>query len=121
MIITKLHLTVDYFRPSKDPNARAPLACFLTHIHRFALSSLLLNINLKHTKLISGNSDHLQGLDGFYGGPFIHCSAATKELLLRLERRIHRWNLAKGVLESRKCQYAEKKTKLVGSWLNVAS
>ncbi|KAI5843903.1 hypothetical protein DFP73DRAFT_69270 [Morchella snyderi] len=83
-------IRIDYFRQSKELNARAPLACFLTHIH----------------------SDHIQGLESFYGGPFIHCSAATKELLLRLERRAHRWNLAKGVLESRRCQYMEKKNKL---------
>ncbi|KAH8150797.1 uncharacterized protein LAJ45_04978 [Morchella importuna] len=83
-------IRIDYFRQSKELNARAPLACFLTHIH----------------------SDHIQGLENFYGGPFIHCSAATKELLLRLERRAHRWNLAKGVLESRRCQYMEKKNKL---------
>ncbi len=41
-------------------------------------------------------ADHLTSL---------YCSAATRELLLRLEKYPHRLNFAKGVLEARKVQY----------------
>ncbi|TGO86878.1 hypothetical protein BPOR_0270g00120 [Botrytis porri] len=51
----------------------APLACFLSHVH----------------------SDHLEGLDNDrIKLPFIYCSAATREILLRLEKRRDRLNLA---------------------------
>jgi len=45
--------------------------------------------------------------------PSLYCSAATKELLLRLERYPHRINFARGVLESRKQQYKHLKNLLV--------
>ncbi|KAH8597615.1 beta-lactamase-like protein [Bisporella sp. PMI_857] len=73
-------IRVDYFRQSSGH--RPPLACFLSHIH----------------------SDHLTGLDNLKS-PFVYCSAATRELLLRLERYGHRLNFAKGILEARKLQY----------------
>ncbi|KAE8448491.1 hypothetical protein EG329_009372 [Mollisiaceae sp. DMI_Dod_QoI] len=74
------NVRVDYFRPR--PGAQPALACFLSHVH----------------------SDHLEGLESFKS-PFIYCSAATKELLLRLERKIHRVMFATGATETRKPQY----------------
>ncbi|PYH96354.1 DNA repair protein [Aspergillus ellipticus CBS 707.79] len=73
-------IRIDYFR--KNPDRPPPLACFLSHVH----------------------SDHLQGLESFKS-PFIYCSAATRELLLRIEKYPHRMNFSKGVLESRKLHY----------------
>ncbi|KAJ9646407.1 hypothetical protein H2199_002456 [Coniosporium tulheliwenetii] len=64
-------IRIDYFRtlPAHQP----PLACFLSHIH----------------------SDHLAGLESLKA-PFIYCSPATRQILLRLERYPHRMNFAKG-------------------------
>ncbi|KAL4785350.1 hypothetical protein BJX76DRAFT_184488 [Aspergillus varians] len=73
-------ITIDYFR--KDPERPPPLACFLSHAH----------------------SDHLQGLESFRA-PFIYCSAATRELLLRIEKYPHRMNFNNGILESRRLHY----------------
>ncbi|GES61483.1 DNA repair protein [Aspergillus terreus] len=73
-------IQIDYFR--KNPDRPAPLACFLSHVH----------------------SDHLQGLESFRA-PFIYCSAATRDLLLRLEKYPHRMNFSKGILESRQLHY----------------
>ncbi|KAF5536249.1 hypothetical protein FMEXI_10421 [Fusarium mexicanum] len=69
-------IRVDFFR--RNPSAQPPLACFLSHVH----------------------SDHLAGIESLRS-PFVYCSAATKEILLRLERYPCRINYAKGVLESR--------------------
>lgn len=73
-------IRIDHFRtlPGKPP----PLACFLSHVH----------------------SDHLVGLETLKS-PFVYCSAATKRLLLRLEKYPHRINFAKGILEARKKHY----------------
>ncbi|OJJ39655.1 hypothetical protein ASPWEDRAFT_104551, partial [Aspergillus wentii DTO 134E9] len=71
---------VDQFR--KFPGRPLPLAYFLSHVH----------------------SDHLQGLESFRA-PFIYCSAATRELLLRIEKYPHRMNFSKGILESRRLHY----------------
>ncbi|KAI5849762.1 hypothetical protein BZA05DRAFT_401479 [Tricharina praecox] len=79
-------IRVDYFRPSSSPADKPPLACFLSHIH----------------------SDHVQGLEGAYNAPFIYCSVATKELLIRLQRKTHRLNLQRGVIETSHCHYREK-------------
>ncbi|SPQ26974.1 472e3bed-0eb1-4807-835d-5ff55159e861 [Thermothielavioides terrestris] len=73
-------IRVDYFRP--HPELRPPLACFLSHIH----------------------SDHLAGLESLRS-PFVFCSAATKEMLLRLERYPCRINYANGILEARIQRY----------------
>ncbi|KAJ5746615.1 DNA repair metallo-beta-lactamase [Penicillium odoratum] len=73
-------IQIDYFR--KSPVRSAPLACFLSHVH----------------------SDHLQGLESFRA-PFIYCSPATRELLLRIEKYPHRMNFQKGILESRRLHY----------------
>ncbi|KAJ9221110.1 hypothetical protein DTO169C6_6496 [Paecilomyces variotii] len=73
-------IRIDYFR--KNPDRPSPLACFLSHVH----------------------SDHLQGLESLRS-PFIYCSAATRELLLRIEKYPHRMNFSKGILESRKQHY----------------
>ncbi|ROT36425.1 artemis protein [Sodiomyces alkalinus F11] len=69
-------IRVDFFRPS--PHRQAPLACFLSHVH----------------------SDHLAGLESLRS-PFVYCSAATRQILLRLERYPCRINFAKGILEAR--------------------
>ncbi|KAI9367456.1 hypothetical protein BJX61DRAFT_304200 [Aspergillus egyptiacus] len=74
------YITIDYFR--KSPERPPPLACFLSHAH----------------------SDHLQGLESFRA-PFIYCSAATRELLLRIEKYPHRMNFNNGILESRRLHY----------------
>ena len=76
--------TVDYFRfGEKAPQVKA---CFLSHAH----------------------SDHLVGLESLRS-PFVYCSAATKELVLRLERYQDRINLDRGVLESRCIKYKRKR------------
>lgn len=69
-----------------DEHSPAPLACFLSHVH----------------------SDHLRGLE-YFKSPFIYCSAATKEILLRLEKYPHRMNFAKNILECRKQTYKHLK------------
>ncbi|KAI1125573.1 artemis protein [Nemania abortiva] len=82
-------IRVDYFR--RLPGFPPPLACFLSHVH----------------------SDHLAGLETF-DGSFIYCSAATKAILLRLEKSSVRLNYAKGILEDPGLQtykHLEKKLK----------
>ncbi|KAF5615823.1 hypothetical protein F52700_13259 [Fusarium sp. NRRL 52700] len=69
-------IRIDFFR--RNAAAQPPLACFLSHVH----------------------SDHLAGIESLRS-PFVYCSAATKQILLRLERYPCRINYAKGVLESR--------------------
>lgn len=78
---------VDNFR--RIEGITPPLACFLTHVH----------------------TDHLAGLESLKS-PFVYCSAATKELLLRLERYPHRINFELGILESRKQHYRHLKNVL---------
>lgn len=78
---------VDFFRQIQG--VPPPLACFLSHAH----------------------SDHLAGLESLKS-PFIYCSAATKALLLRLERYPHRINFEKGILESRRQHYKHLKNLL---------
>ncbi|GAB1315854.1 DNA repair metallo-beta-lactamase domain-containing protein [Madurella fahalii] len=73
-------IRVDYFRSHADLGP--PLACFLSHIH----------------------SDHLAGLETLRS-PFVYCSAATREMLLRLERFPCRINYANGILEARIQRY----------------
>ncbi|KAI1307087.1 artemis protein [Xylaria venustula] len=82
-------IRVDFFR--RLPGFPPPLACFLSHVH----------------------SDHLAGLETF-DGSFIYCSAATKEILLRLEKSSIRLNYARGILEDPRQQtykHLEKKLK----------
>jgi len=78
-------IRIDYFRSGKE-EAQPPLAYFVSHVH----------------------SDHLAGLETCKS-PFIYCSPATREILLRLEKYPHRMNFAKGVLESRKQTYSHLK------------
>lgn len=74
-------IRIDFFRPS--PSDKTPaLAYFLSHVH----------------------SDHLQGLETCKS-PFIYCSSATRDILLRLEKYPHRMNFAKGILEQKKQTY----------------
>ncbi|KAF2680975.1 hypothetical protein K458DRAFT_344171 [Lentithecium fluviatile CBS 122367] len=80
-------IRIDYFR--QQPGHKAPLACFLSHIH----------------------SDHLVGLESLRA-PFVYCSAATREILLRLEKYHYRVNFARGILESRNVTYDRSMRKL---------
>ncbi|KAJ3525035.1 hypothetical protein NM208_g11815 [Fusarium decemcellulare] len=73
-------IRIDFFRRNAD--SQPPLACFLSHVH----------------------SDHLAGLESLRS-PFVYCSAATREILLRLERYPCRINYAKGILEARQQTY----------------
>ncbi|KAI1750254.1 hypothetical protein F4782DRAFT_509804 [Xylaria castorea] len=72
-------IRVDFFR--LPPDFPPPSACFLSHVH----------------------SDHLAGLETF-NGTFIYCSAATKEIVLRLEKSSVRLNYARGILEDPRLQ-----------------
>ncbi|KAI0138993.1 beta-lactamase-like protein [Hypoxylon sp. NC0597] len=71
-------IRVDFFRGF---DRQPPLACFLSHVH----------------------SDHLAGLDRLRS-PFVYCSAATREILLRLEKYPCRLNYAKGIFEDPRMQ-----------------
>ncbi|KAL7931533.1 beta-lactamase-like protein [Trichoderma chlorosporum] len=73
-------IRIDFFRHHVE--AAPPLACFLSHVH----------------------SDHLSGLETLRS-PFVYCSAATRQILLRLERYPCRINYAKGILEARQQTY----------------
>ncbi|KAG5924693.1 hypothetical protein E4U61_007368 [Claviceps capensis] len=73
-------IRIDFFR--RHPDRTPPLACFLSHVH----------------------SDHLAGLE-FLRSPFVYCSPATKEILLRLEKYACRIDYAGGVLEARQQTY----------------
>lgn len=81
-------IRIDYFRPSNSASKPA-LAFFLSHVH----------------------SDHLVGLESCKS-PFIYCSPATRDILLRLEKYPHRMNFAKGILETRKQTYRHLKNLL---------
>ncbi|CAO2658095.1 Nn.00g073550.m01.CDS01 [Neocucurbitaria sp. VM-36] len=80
-------IRIDYFR--QQAGHKAPLAYFLSHVH----------------------SDHLAGLESCRA-PFVYCSAATREILLRLEKYHYRINFAKGLLESRNVTYDKSMRKL---------
>ncbi|KAK3381510.1 beta-lactamase-like protein [Podospora didyma] len=80
-------IRVDFFRRHLD--LPPPLACFLSHVH----------------------SDHLAGLESLRS-PFVYCSAATREILLHLERLPCRINYAKGILEARLQTYKHLKNLL---------
>ncbi|KAF2155253.1 hypothetical protein K461DRAFT_326956 [Myriangium duriaei CBS 260.36] len=67
-------------------NRPPPLVCLLSHVH----------------------TDHLRGLETFKS-PFVYCTHATRQLLLRMEKYPHRLNFARGVLESRKQTYRHLK------------
>ncbi|KAK7216544.1 hypothetical protein V2G26_004547 [Clonostachys chloroleuca] len=73
-------IRIDHFR--SHSHLRPPLACFLSHVH----------------------SDHLAGLETLRS-PFVYCSAATRAILLRLERYPCRINYALGILETRQQTY----------------
>ncbi|KAK7517049.1 putative DNA repair protein [Phyllosticta citriasiana] len=74
------HIAIDHFRPSVRPSP--PLACFLSHVH----------------------SDHLHGLESLRS-PFVYCSPATRQILLRLVKYPHRINFARGIIETRQQTY----------------
>lgn len=77
-------IRIDYFR--QHSGRTSPAACFLSHVH----------------------SDHLLGLETLRM-PFVYCSAATRRLLLQMEKYPHRVNFSKGILESRKQTYKHLK------------
>lgn len=79
------NIRIDYFRNHTE--IPTPAACFLSHTH----------------------SDHLLGLETLKS-PFVYCSAATRRLLLRMEKYPHRINFTKGVLEARKQTFKHLKT-----------
>ncbi|RYO92940.1 hypothetical protein DL763_004524 [Monosporascus cannonballus] len=74
-------IRIDYFC---ELDQRPPPACFLSHVH----------------------SDHLRGLDTLKS-PFVYCSPATREILLRLEKIPSRLNYAQGITEKRNPTYKE--------------
>ncbi|KAK7993059.1 hypothetical protein PG988_001853 [Apiospora saccharicola] len=78
-------IAIDYFRFQRA-RPQPPRLCLLSHVH----------------------SDHLAGLETLQG-PFVYCSAATREILLRLERYPCRINYANGTLEARKQTYKHLK------------
>ncbi|KAG6031074.1 hypothetical protein E4U41_007711 [Claviceps citrina] len=78
--IELLNIRIDFFRG--HPNRTPPLVCFLSHVH----------------------SDHLAGLETLRS-PFVYCSPATREILLRLEKYTCRIDYARGVLEARQQTY----------------
>ena len=80
-------IRIDFFRQSSG--LRPPRACFLSHVH----------------------SDHLAGLDTLKS-PFVYCSAATREILLRLEKYQCRINHAAGILEASHQTYRHLKNLL---------
>lgn len=89
-------IRIDYFR--NHPADPPPLAYFLSHVH----------------------SDHLTGLESCKS-PFIYCSPATRDLLLRLEKYPHRMNFAKGILESRRQTYGHLRKLLKAIPLKTAT
>ncbi|CAF3526957.1 unnamed protein product [Fusarium graminearum] len=76
---------IDFFRRNAD--AQPPLACFLSHVHSDHLAGLEKPKFTRLTELTREKS--------------VYCSAATREILLRLERYPCRINYGKGVLEAR--------------------
>ncbi|KAK2599218.1 hypothetical protein N8I77_010989 [Diaporthe amygdali] len=86
-------IRVDFFRGVLDD---PPLACFLSHIH----------------------SDHLAGLET-YKGRHIYCSAATRAILLKLQRKASRINFAQGILEVEDITYKHQKNRLKSLPMNT--
>ena len=58
-------IRIDYFR--HQPGHKAPLACFLSHVH----------------------SDHLAGLESLRA-PFVYCSSATREVRIYVASKLKR-------------------------------
>ncbi|KAI7781934.1 DNA repair protein [Diaporthe eres] len=86
-------IRVDFFRNVVDD---PPLACFLSHIH----------------------SDHIAGLDTFKGR-LVYCSAATRAMLLKLQRKASRINFAQGILEAEEITYRHQRNRLKALPLNT--
>ncbi|KAL1875780.1 hypothetical protein Daus18300_002971 [Diaporthe australafricana] len=86
-------IRVDFFRGVVDD---PPLACFLSHLH----------------------SDHLAGLDTFKGR-LVYCSAATRAMLLKLQRKASRINFAQGILEVEEVTYKHQKNRLKSLPMNT--
>lgn len=80
------NIRIDHFRV--QPSSPPAFAFFLSHMH----------------------SDHLTGLESCR--TFVYCSSATREIVLRLEKRFARLNYANGLLEVRKQDYARLATLL---------
>ncbi|KAK9477886.1 hypothetical protein V1514DRAFT_282006, partial [Lipomyces japonicus] len=74
-------IRIDHFKFNDD--RPPPKACFLSHMH----------------------SDHLDGLASSYGGPYIYCSAATKRIVLQLEKRTSRINKLTNITQHGQRQY----------------
>ncbi|KAM0809716.1 hypothetical protein AB5N19_10062 [Seiridium cardinale] len=80
-------IAIDFFR--QRTGRHPPLACFLSHVH----------------------SDHLAGLEALKS-PFVYCSAATREILLKLEKRPSRIACALGLQEAPVRTYSHLKSLL---------
>ncbi|KAK9426019.1 hypothetical protein SUNI508_12726 [Seiridium unicorne] len=80
-------IAIDFFR--QRTGRHPPLACFLSHVH----------------------SDHLAGLEALKS-PFVYCSAATREILLKLEKRPSRIAYALGLQEAAVRTYSHLKSLL---------
>jgi len=78
------------------------------------MSTVITSLALSHLSLLCKDVDDRRRRDSRANHvPSIYCSAATKEILLRLERYRHRLNFDKGILEVRKQHYKHLKNILV--------
>ncbi|CAH0021722.1 unnamed protein product [Clonostachys rhizophaga] len=90
---------VDHFR--SHSHLRPPLACFLSHVH----SDHLAGLETLRSPLTSPANLVLDPSVLIHQPRSVYCSAATRAILLRLERYPCRINYALGILETRQQTY----------------